>query len=64
MTGGGGIARGDRAVFLGPGQLRGRHADVLSTRRAFTAIAVDDGPRVLTLTVHVHPIPRRPRPDF
>ena len=60
----GGVGQGDRAVFLGRGQLRGRHADVLSVRREFARIAIDDGPKVLTLTANCHPIPRRPRPDF
>ena len=59
-----GIARGDRAVFLGLGQLRGKHGTVLAVRPKITSIRFDTGVAVLTLTADVHPIPRRPPPDF
>ena len=60
-----GLSRGDRAVFLGLGQLRGKHADVVSARREFVVLAFDDVPRgTLTLAANVHAIPRRPKPDF
>lgn len=59
-----GVAAGDRAVFLGIGQLRGKHGDVLNARPTFSIVRFDHGVAVLTLTADVHPIPRRPPPDF
>lgn len=64
MSSGSGISAGDRALFLGMGQLRGKHGDVLNTRPKFTTIRFDNGRAVLTLTADIHPIPRRPPPDF
>ncbi len=46
------------------GQLRGKHGDVLNTRPKFSTIRFDNGNAVLTLTADIHPIPRRPPPDF
>lgn len=60
----GGAAGGDRVVLLGIGQTRGKHADVLSIRGQIAAVRLDSGDAVLTLARDVHPIPRRPKPDF
>lgn len=46
------------------GQLRGKHADVLNARPKFCIVRFDNGAAVLTLTADIHPIPRRPPPDF
>ena len=58
------VARGDRCVFLGQLGPRGKHADVLCVRSTFCGIRLDSGPAILCLTKDIHPIPRRPRPDF
>lgn len=59
-----GLCHGDRAVYLGIGQRRGKHGDVLSPRRVFATIRFDDGQASLALVNDLHPIPRRPPPDF
>jgi hypothetical protein len=58
------VAAGDRVVFLGQLGPRGKHADVLSVRPTFSGIRLDSGSALLCLTKEIHPIPRRPRPDF
>lgn len=60
----GGAATGDRVVILGGGQTRGKHADVLAVRGEVTAIRLDSGEACWTMSRHLHPIPRRPKPDF
>jgi hypothetical protein len=55
-----GLARGDRCLFLGIGQLRGKQADVLVVRRDFASIRFDSGLAVLALARDCHPVPRRP----
>jgi hypothetical protein len=59
-----GMAHGDRAVFLGDGQCRGKHCDVLAVRGNLSAVAFDDIGGTWCMTAHLHVIPRRPRPDF
>ncbi len=60
----GGVGHGDRVVILGSGQLRGKHADVLAVRGEVAAIRPDAGDACWTLARDLHPIPRRPKPDF
>ncbi|MBW6524802.1 hypothetical protein KZ810_14975 [Sphingomonas sp. RHCKR47] len=59
-----GIARGDRCLYLGIGQLAGKQCDVLSAHRAFAVIRFDTGLALLTLATDLHPVPRRPPPMF
>lgn len=59
-----GMTHGDRAVFLGEGQRRGKHCDVLAVRGDLSAVAFDDIGGIWCMTAHLHVIPRRPRPDF
>lgn len=59
-----GLQRGDRVVFLGDGQRRGKHADAVNVGDRFATALFDDGPRLLCLARDLHPIPRRPPPDF
>lgn len=59
-----GVTCGDRALCLGPGQRRGKHCDVLAVRRAFAIVRFEDIGGMLVRAVDLHPIPRRPRPDF
>ena len=58
------IGHGDRVLLLVNGQLRGKHADVLGARPICSTVRLDSGAGVLVLTNQLHPIPRRPRPDF
>lgn len=58
------VCHGDRVLLTGIGQTRGKHADVLSVRGQIAAVRLDSGTAVLTLARDVHPIPRRPKPDF
>ncbi len=58
------IGHGDRVLLLVSGQLRGKHADVIGARPVCSAVRLDSGTGVLVLTEQLHPIPRRPRPDF
>lgn len=58
------IGHGDRVLLLVNGQLRGKHADVLGARPVCSTVRLDSGSGVLVLTKQLHPIPRRPRPDF
>lgn len=60
----GGAASGDRVVILGGGQTRGKHADVLAVRGQVAAVRLDSGDACWMMTRHLHPIPRRPKPDF
>lgn len=62
-----GLSGGDRGLYLGIGQLRGRHCDVLFcwggvTR--FASVRFETGAAVLARAEDIHPIPRRPPPDF
>lgn len=59
-----GAASGDRVVFLGIGQRRGKHGDLSSPFKGFCTVRFDDGVPMLCLLKDCHPIPRRPRPDF
>lgn len=59
-----GLCHGDRAVYLGLGQARGKHCDVLAVRGVHAAIRFDTGSACLALAKDCHPIPRRPPPDF
>ncbi len=59
-----GLATGDRALFQGIGQLRGKHCDVLSVRRDLVTLRFDSGASVIALVRDCHPIPRRPPPMF
>ena len=59
-----GICHGDRAVYLGLGQSRGRHCDVLAVRGALASVRFDSGAACLALAKDCHPIPPRPPPDF
>ena len=59
-----GICHGDRAVYLGLGQSRGRHCDVLAVRGALASVRFDSGAACLALAKDCQPIPRRPPPDF
>lgn len=59
-----GLGHGDRAVFLGTGQRRGKHCDVLAVRPPHASVRFDDVGGTLCLAEHLHPIPRRPPPDF
>jgi len=59
-----GIGHGDRFVYLGPGQRRGQHGDVLATRRCHATVRFDDGCAMLCLAADIHPIRRRPAPMF
>lgn len=64
MTDASGIQRGDRVLVLGNGQRRGKHADAINIGRTTTTAVFDDGARLIVLTAELHPIPRRPPPDF
>lgn len=64
VSGGSGITVGDRAVYLGIGQLSGRHVDMLAVRGRFACIRFDHGIALLALASDCHPIPRRPPPMF
>lgn len=59
-----GIAAGDRCLYLGIGQRRGKQCDVLSVRRAFACIRFDSGLALLALVADLHAVPRRPPPMF
>ena len=58
------LVRGFRAVYLGLGQARGKHCDVLAVRGALASVRFDSGAACLALAKDCHPIPRRPPPDF
>lgn len=62
--GGTGLCHGDRAVYLGLGQARGKHCDVLSVRGVHASVRFDTGTACRALAKDCHPIPRRPPPDF
>lgn len=59
-----GIFHGDRAVYLGLGQARGKHCDVLAVRGPLASVRFDGGAACLALAKDCYPIPRRPPPDF
>jgi len=53
---------GDRALYQGIGQRRGKQCDVLMARRVHAAIRFDDGIAALCLTADLLVVPRRPAP--
>ncbi|WP_267382583.1 MULTISPECIES: hypothetical protein [unclassified Sphingomonas] len=58
------VAAGDRALYQGAGQLRGKQCDVLAVRRTHATIRFDAGFAVLALASDLLPVPRRPPPMF
>lgn len=60
-----GLSHGDRAVLLGNrGGPRGKHCTVLHAWGPFANVRFDEIGGMLLLSEDLHPIPRRPRPDF
>lgn len=60
-----GLSHGDRAVLLGDhGGPRGKHCTVLKAFNQFANVRFDELGGMLVLAADLHPIPRRPRPDF
>ncbi|WP_230630638.1 hypothetical protein [Sphingomonas sp. Leaf37] len=59
-----GIGSGDRVLYQGIGQRRGKQADVLTARRDFASVRFDDGLAVLCRSVDLLCVPRRPPAMF
>lgn len=59
-----GVGAGDRALYQGICQRRGKQADVLCVCRDLARIRFDDGSGGWCLAADLHPVPRRPPPMF
>ncbi len=61
-----GLAAGDRALFVGRfgSRKQGEVKAVFGHRPRFATFRYDNGVSVLALAADLHPVPRRPPPDF
>jgi hypothetical protein len=62
-----GLAAGDRALFTSVVGPRGKQCDVqyvFGARPRFASVRFDNGNAMLALAADLHPVPRRPPPDF